>query len=650
MKKILLLFSIVLISGLIFNANVLAQEDGEDMSVWNYSLISDTVDPFDTRVTKYKNSKTGKFGFCIEPTQDFFRSNKNYEKGNYSNDDEMLLYQLINAFDNVIKANDASYSENDYYIATQLKIWEIVTKQKPTISEEDYYAYGYKDIEDYIKNNFKEIDIHIDDIDDAVYGEDNYIYLEGIDTENYHFEADGVELIDNKDHTFTYRITSMLPLEKTVNVVPNIDYKKYINDSLFLYKSIDSQDVISYESSYPLFLNGTSFKIKHKTGNIHLEKYDENGNVVYDNIVFHLYDKNNKEILRKDGSYWTISNGVLDINGLLPVGEYYFIEEHIDKFLPNDEPLYFKIEYNKTTNLKVVNKYANFDFLFRKVDEKGNDILDTIFKLYEITDNGEELLFIDTSTNIDLYDAFELKKYDNPSIILSERYRDSLDDFIFNSDKPGYFTYDVYDEDVLVKQGKAYIVNNDILTDGKYKYINVSLIDTIYSKKDNLIDNLDTTKKYILCEYTPNNGYDYLDEPCIVIDNDGIHEYTFVNTKRSYTLRLMKKAAYKQIYLNGAKFLITYKDNKGNIVSKEYITGFKNDGKTLIEGGFEINGIPYDSEVIVREIEAPSGYYIDPEEYVIKADIPYSELTLENIREDSAIIIPPYRPVKTCVE
>lgn len=651
MKKILLLFSVALLSCVVFSANVLAQEDGEDMSVWNYSLISNTVDPFDTRITKYKNSKTLKFGFCMEPTQDFYRSNKNYKKYNYSKDDEMLLYKLINAFDNVIKSNTSTYSENDYYIATQMKIWEIVTAQKPTIDGKDYYAYGYGDIESYINKSFKEIDIQINDIEDAEYDKNNYLYLDDIDTENYHFEAEGVELIDNKNHCFTYRITSIFPIEKTINVVPNINYKEFINDSLFIYKSDDSQDIVSYESSYPIFLNETSFKIKHKTGNVHLEKYDENGKIVYDNIIFHLYDKNNKEILKKDGRNWTISNGVLDINGILPIGDYYFIEEHIDKFLPNDEPIYFTIEYKKTTNLKVVNKYADFNYSFRKIDEDGNDILNTIFKLYEINGDGERILFIDASKDVDLYEAFSLKDYNNPSIVLSKRYEDNLDNYIFNSDKPGYFTYDLYDDDILVKQGKAYIVNNDYLTNGKYNYVHVSLIDTIYSKKENLIQNLDSTKKYILCEYTPNNGYDYLDDPCIVIDNSiKNHNYTFVNNKRNYTLRLMKKDADKQIYLNGAKFLITYKDHDGNVISKEYTTGFKNNQNNIIEGGFEINDIPYDSDVIIKEIEAPNGYYIDSEEYIIKANLTYSEMVLENIRENTAIIIPPYKPVKTCVE
>lgn len=646
MKKILLFLSLVLFSSVALVNNTFAEETGEDMSVWNYSLISDTVDPFDTRVTKYKNTKTGKFGFCIEPNQDFFRGNKNYERTNYSNDDIMSLYKLINAFDNVLKLNSSTYTENDYYIATQLRIWEIITGNKPTINKEDYYAYGYKDIEDHINNNFKEINIHIDDIDDCEYGVDNYIYLDDVITENYHFEAEGVELLDNKDHCFKYRITSLLPLDKTINVVPNIDYKEYINDSLIMYKSEDSQDIISFESSFPEFLVGTSFNLKHKTGNLHLEKYDEYGNVVYDNIIFHLYDKNNKEILRPDGKNWTISNGVLDIEGLLPIGKYYFIEAHNDKFIDNDDYIYFEIEWKKTTEIKVINKYANFDFSFKKVDEDGNDILNTEFKLYEIVKNGDKLLFINTDSQIDLYEAFDLKQYDNPRIEISERYKNCIDGYIFKTNEKGYFTYDIYDNETLVKQDKAYIVDNNKLSNGNYNYINVSLIDTIYSEKENIINNLDKTKEYILCEYTPNIGYVYADDPCIIINKDTAKiEYTFVNKKRTFTLRLMKKDADEDIYLDGAKFLITYKDNDGNVVSKEYITGADN-----IQGGFEINDILYCDEILVKETQAPVGYYIDNEQYIISPNLQYSDITFENIREDTAIIIPPYKPVKTCVE
>lgn len=644
MKKffISILVTICLISSC-FSIN--AQET-EDMTCWNYSLISETVDPFDTRVTKYKNKNTGKFGFCIEPNEDFYRSRENYTKESYSNEDNLYISKLINAFEHLILTNDGKYSENDYYIATQLKIWEIITGNSPTIKGNDAYSYGLEDLEEYIANNYKEIDIHIDDIEVIDCYDTISIQLDNINTENYILENDDIELISNNNHMFTFKIKNIYPLDKIIKVVPINDYKKVINESLILYNSEDSQDILSFETEYPQFLNPTSFNIHIKTGDLHLEKYDEFGNVVYDNIIFHIYDQNGNEIHNIDGSNFILRDGVINIKNILPVGKYYLIEQTPDQFIDKKEKIYFNIEKNKTTDLEIINYYKTFDFSFIKTDENSLYIDGVMFELYKIDDKGkQDLSFIQRGANVDLYNMLNLD--DSNELVISERYSSFLNGHMFKSDKVGYFTYKVYKDNLVIDNGKIYIVDDKKLTKDKYNTIRVSLVDTLASNKINTFKNLDVRSKYILCEVEPKKGYDYLNNPCIYISYDDIDiskPLKIINIERLYNLKLLKTNDCKQILLDGATFTVSYYDSNGNLIESEYTTG------ETIKGGFIIKDIPYNSTVTIKEIKAPEGYIIDNDEFIIKPDLDYSEITFTNSRVNSAIIIPPYIPVKTCVE
>ena len=71
----------------------------------------------------------------------------------------------------------------------------------------------------------------------------------------------------------------------------------------------------------------------------------------------------------------------------------------------------------------------------------------------------------------------------------------------------------------------------------------------------------------------------------------------------------------------------------------------------VIEGGYEINDLPYNSMLRLEELEAPKGYYIEEAVFYLNADIPYSEITFKNDRVNSFEILPArkMRIPKTCI-
>ena len=69
------------------------------------------------------------------------------------------------------------------------------------------------------------------------------------------------------------------------------------------------------------------------------------------------------------------------------------------------------------------------------------------------------------------------------------------------------------------------------------------------------------------------------------------------------------------------------------------------------QGSIFIQGIPYDSKIDVKELEAPKGYFIEEAEYQIAADLDYDEITYKNYRVNEFIILAnkKHKIPKTCI-
>ena len=223
---------------------------------------------------------------------------------------------------------------------------------------------------------------------------------------------------------------------------------------------------------------------------------------------------------------------------------------------------------------------------------------------------------------------------------------------------------------------------------------------TVYQTKGNeieTIENLVDGKQYILCESKPRNGYVFVNDPCMFIDQEKAEGEVleFQNRIRRYDLRLYKENPEHSILLNGAKFSLSYEEDgktkerifvtgalnirqkndkkyvlyrhekDGNIYVGEFTDGYfikedaipgkyyyclsddttVNDSSLLnretevILGAFEIDDLPYDSSLHLTELKAPKGYYIEEAEFTIDPDLDYSLITFKNYRVNEFEIV-----------
>lgn len=365
-------------------------------------------------------------------------------------------------------------------------------------------------------------------------------------------------------------------------------------------------------------------------------------------------------------------------------------------------------------NVKTLMKPTSISIFYSKKDEYGNNIAGAEFTVYEkdANDPNEDLVFIQKNENIDLYEAIlgDYSSYNNLSIEVSERFNKYIDGHIINAEEIGYFPYEIYEDSNLIKQGIVYVTFDTNLSNGSYSKNSVKRVFRGYSEDLNInsINNLENDKTYYLCESEPKKGYIYASEPCVIVDTDTYanEELRFINSHRTYTLKLMKQSP-DEILLDGAKFKITYFDNdiEKNII---FTTGYlnierennyqyliykhidednvnivefdddiymkyvdkpgkyyyyqsnsnivdynllNNDYINVLKGGFSIDNMPYSSSIVIEELMAPKGFIITEPIYKISPDITYSEITFKNYRINSFDIIPAkkFRIPKTCV-
>lgn len=366
-------------------------------------------------------------------------------------------------------------------------------------------------------------------------------------------------------------------------------------------------------------------------------------------------------------------------------------------------------------NVKSLMKPKSITINYSKKDEYGNPITGAKFSVYEKDcDNpNNELIFIQKDVDIDLYEAIlgDYTSYSDLSIEVSERYDQYLNNGAINAKEIGYFPYKIFENSSLIKEGIVYVTSDINISNGSYYKSNVRDIFSGFSDdlQVNSINNLEPNKFYYLCESEPKKGYTYASEPCVIVDTDTYsgQVYDFINSTRTYTLRLMKQSP-DDVLLDGAKFKITYLDGTEN-KDVFFTTGYlnidrENDYKyliykhetdvnptiiefnsnslnkkvdkagkyyyyqsnsneinisllnkdyiTVMQGGFVIENMPYSSSITVEELQAPKGFIITEPIYHITPVISYSEITFKNYRINSFDILPAkkFKIPKTCID
>ena len=564
-------------------------EEQEDMSRFSFKILLQHADQLDElKVVRFYNSETDRFAFCMEALVDYSPKDNVYVKNSFF---EKRIFDIYRAF---------TMLGEDYYIAAQLMIWEAQSGIRYSFDGKDAADYGEQEIEDLIKN-FEEIPEDRNLSFDLAKDQVHTLTIEGL--EDYEVAESNIEIIGMKGDQLSIRMSDT---DEQIVLQPKYDMK---NDS-FLYHSETSQDLYSFEG-----------------------EYIEKGNII---LTLH----------------------------------------------PSDE---------------------SYSYQFMKTDGSGAPIEGAMFSLYRLDKAGEEdILMIRKGTPVDLRDVYdELTGKEN--ILTSERYQKYFDDTKFNSDELGVFHYETEDERISgigmvcdelpfaenIRRSQASLIKEHV-TDGS----------SVQS-----IDGLESGGTYVLVEIKPARGYGFSNDPCVFIDDSKKKEQAhFVNSIRDFDLKLYKENSEHTILLDDARFELSYTD-EGEEKRCEFVTGalnilqdeeggyvyyrheneenisigtFKNGSFVLrnarpgryfysisedensrslnrmtyvSQGSIFIQGIPYDSKIDVKELEAPKGYFIEEAEYQIAADLDYDEITYKNYRVNEFIILAnkKHKIPKTCI-
>lgn len=601
----LIILSILTI--LFLNNRIYAEED-VNIHDWSFIKLTKASDQDENVVVSkfYYVPDRKQVAFCIEPNVKFDPSKEGYTKSLYDNEN---VYKIVKAYKKLNK------SDKEYYIAAQLLIWKEVSDVDYTFNGLDYGEYK-QEIIDAMNPNKPLLKSLNNTIPETYYGEEG---LFNGDYSKYEASGEGIEILSNDENGIKYLVDEKEPEIKTINLVPKDSDEKHS----YVMESEDSQDLYYFEGEY---------------------------------------------------------------SDLKPMA----------------------------LSLRTLFKPETITINYSKKDENGNNISGAEFTVYELNSDepNSEISFIQTNTNVNIYEALldNYLNYSNLSIEISERYEKYLDKNIFNSNELGYFPYKIYSNEQLIKDGKCYVTDDIQQSNGAYSRIAAKAILSHFSEDldVNSINNLDSSKSYYLCESEPKKGYTYTQKACNLIDSNNYTGETieYINKTRTYSLRLMKQSD-QNILLNGAKFKITY-DNFGedkNVIlttgclsinrennnkyliykhensnnpiviefaGEEYVKSglesgryyyyqsdssivnnslLNNDYQIVVNGGLEIEDLPYSSSLTIEELQAPKGFVITEPIYHISPDIAYSQITFKNYRVNFMDIIPKKFIIpKTCID
>lgn len=527
------------------------------------------------------------------------------------------------------------------------------------------------------------------------------------------------KLYDNKN---IYNIV------KAYNSINSKDKNYFIAAQILIWKEVTGveytfggNDYLKYKSEILNIIDPIKPLLKSSSTQDFIDCYVGEENVINEDFSEFNIETNGIEVISNDenGLKYIVKNNDPEIKTInfIPKDS----DENHSYVMKSDDSqdiYYFEGEYSNlkpfSLNIRSLMLNKTIDINFSKKDENGMNIEGAEFTLYEINeeDADDEIIFINVNTPINIYECLlqGYTKYENLSIELSERYAKYLNNDVFNSSEIGYFSYKIYKNEAILKQGKAYITDDITLSKGYFDKIAVKCILSQFSKDldINSINDLPNNKSYYLCESEPKKGYTYASNPCILIDslNYGGKTLEFINKSRTYTLRLMKQSD-SSILLNGAVFKINYLENEfeksfllttGSLCinrennNKYLVYKYENDSNVniiefidknytkdglkpgkyfyyqtnnqiideellndkyalVVDGGFTIDDIPYSSELTIEELIAPKGYVITDPIYKVSADIPYSEITFKNYRVNflDIVVKKKFKIPKTCI-
>lgn len=605
-RKLIIFISILAMLAIFIPINA---DESFNILKWSFVMLTDEADQDENvYVSKYYNvDDKKKYAFCLQPEIGFKPMTSTYECKKYDNE---YIYKLVKAYS---KLGDIENLRNDdYYIATQLLIWNYVSKADYTFNGNDY-SKQKKDILDLVNEEaklYKSNNIEVDAYLNEEYSIDS-------DYTKYNFEADGIEITQNDEKTFKFIVKDELPVKKTICFTP----KESDDSKMYQFVSETSQNLYYFDGEYselePFNIDINTL-LRPSTIDIKYSKVDESNKPI-SGTEFKLYVKDDKS-----SQYITFINTDVDIN----------LYDALINDTNNDK---YKIEVSERYSY-----YLNGEFM--NTSEKGYFpykiyLEDTIVKqgIVYVTDN--RTLTNGTYNNIPVSVAFEGLSSNSDINAINDIPRNN--EYYLCESEP--------------KKGYTYLNNPCVIIDGQsydnetIKFVNRARNYTLKLMKQSPEEILLDGAKFRIT-YDENDNQKSIEfvtgSLCIdQKDNNLFLIYKYENDDNVYVEKFEDSSFIKSDAKPGKYYY--YQSNDSNVD----IDRLKENCQSVVDGGFVIENLPYSSLLTIEELKAPKGYVIDEPIYRIEPDISYSEITFKNYRINSMDIIPGKKfPIpKTCV-
>ncbi len=402
--------------------------------------------------------------------------------------------------------------------------------------------------------------------------------------------------------------------------------------------------------------------LKMKTGDIRIQKLNEDGQIALGNHHFELIDELGKRVMITGAEVIEVQDGVLEIIGQLPKGKYILKElSTVYPYKLSHQNVEFTVESEQMNEVQFVNEFTETSLIVLKKDQETLQPLDNAEFTISVMDSNGELKQIEQGMTVDGMLEITSVKYGEKVQVCETK---APEGYLMSKDACQLVMMTPLENEKVVvefvnqRQQIPLVIrkrdknNKELLSGALFsiqsmndtgEWVEIAQKETHQGITEEIL--LDGEEMIQVCEIKAPTGYVLPEKACqnvVVQANENEHLILdFEDELRKLSLKIIKRDAHTQELLNGAEFLISVYDElteKWKDAAQKTTGSLHTEDKT---GVIEVNQLNYGQKVKVCEIKAPQGYQKQEscQEIEMISESDEIELVIENERRDIEVQI-----------